>query len=75
MDSNTDTIYIPLLDEGTTVFRPTQGQRVGDDQYLVLATPNYDEADEHWQFPPGSKVRCTLEKRDGKNVLIARALV
>jgi hypothetical protein len=74
MASNTKTIYIPLLDEGTPVVRPTQGEPLGGDVYRVRATTDYDPEDEHWQFPPGSVVRCTAEKRDGQEILIARKL-
>jgi hypothetical protein len=69
--SNTSTIYVHLLDEGTTVLRPTQGAPLGSNVYRVLATPDYDQEDEHWQFPPGSIVRCVIERRDGEDVLVA----
>ncbi len=73
-DSNTRTIYVPLLDEGTLVVRPTQGVSLGGDLYRVLATPNYDPDDEHWEFPPGSVVRGVMEKRDGEEIVVAREL-
>lgn len=72
MDSSTSTIYVHLLDEGTTVVRPTQGAPLGDDVYRILPTPDYDPDDEHWQFPPGSIVRCVVEKRDGDEILVAQ---
>jgi len=75
MDSNTSTIYVHLLDEGTTVVRPTQGAPLGADVYQVQATPDYDPDDEHWQFPPGSIVRCVMERRDGEDVLVAHEAV
>ena len=75
MDSSTSMIYVHLLDEGTTVVRPTQGASLGGDVYKVLATPDYDPDDEHWEFPPGSIVRCVREKRDGENILVADAAV
>jgi hypothetical protein len=71
MDISTSMIYIHLLDEGTTVVRPTQGVPLGHDVYRVLPTPDYDPDDEHWQFPPGSIVRCVWEKKDGDEVLVA----
>lgn len=55
----TTTIYIRLLDEGTTVYRPTGAEELGDGIYRVLATPDYDTEDETWEFPPGTLVRCT----------------
>lgn len=74
MDSNTRTIYIPLLDEGTPVVRPTQGVLLGGDSYRVLPTPSYDADDEHWEFSPGSVVRCITERRGGEEILVAREL-
>ena len=75
MDSSTSTIYVHLLDEGTTVVRPTQGALLGGDVYRILPTPDYDPEDEHWQFPPDSIVRCVREKRDGDEILVAREVV
>ena len=72
--SNTKVIYIPLLDEGTDVVRPTMGVPLGGNLYRVLATPVYDSSDERWKFPPGSVVRCLSEMRDGDEVLVAQEL-
>lgn len=69
-----DHIYIPLIDEGTEVIRPTFGVSLGSGTYRVLATPAYDPDDEHWKFPPGSVVRCTREMREGSEVLLAQEL-
>jgi hypothetical protein len=65
------TIYIPLLNEGTWVCRPTRGLRIGDLVYKVLPTENYDESDEEWEFPPGTTVECVAQTRDGEQILIA----
>lgn len=75
MDSNISTIYVHLLDEGTRVVRATQGTLLGNNVYRVLATPDYDPDDEHWQFPPGSIVRCVKERSDGEDVLVAHEAV
>ena len=56
-ESEKSTIYIRLLDEGTTVSRPPQAQVTGDGVFLVLPTPGYDPSDELWEFPPGSIVQ------------------
>ena len=74
MVSSTDAveIYIPLLNEGTDVLRPTKGLVVGPDIVQVVATTDYDPAIEEWEFPPGSKVRCMSEFRDGRTVRVAR---
>ncbi len=52
------TIYIALLNEGTAVYRPTLANRIKDNIFEVLPTPNYDPDDEEWEFPPGSLVKC-----------------
>lgn len=48
------TIYMPLLDEGTDVWRPVEAIRDGDG-YLVLGPMPPDEA---WKYAPGTVVRC-----------------
>jgi hypothetical protein len=68
-------IYVPLLNEGTEVIRPTTGQLLERDVIQVLATPDYDPNLEDWQFPPGSKVRCIPEIRDGERLMVARQSV
>ena len=68
-------IFIPLLDEGTAVSRPTQARLVGPEEYLVLPTPDYDQEVEHWEFPPGSVVQCVLEHWHLGDILVARKLV
>ena len=66
------TIYVPLLNEGTSVVRPTQGIKLGENVYRVLPIEDYDPSDEAWEFPPGSVVECNLENRAGHDVLVAR---
>jgi hypothetical protein len=70
--TSASTIYIPLLNEGTSVVRPTQGIKLGESLYRVLPTQDYDPKDEQWAFPPGSVVECVLESRSGREVLVAR---
>jgi hypothetical protein len=65
-------IFIPLLNEGTDVLRPTQGLMLAPNVIQVLATPDYDPTSEEWEFPPGSKVRCVPETRGGRELLVAR---
>ncbi len=65
------TIYIRLLDEGTEVFRPTSGERVGNALFKVLPTSNYNPQDEKWEFVPGSLVECEKRKLEGEEVLVA----
>ena len=72
--SSTKTVdlYIPLLNEGTEVLRPTKGLLLGSDAVQVLATADYDPSIEEWEFPPGTKVACVSETRGGHELLIAR---
>ena len=72
--SSTKTVdlYIPLLNEGTEVLRPAKGLLLDSDAVQVLATADYDPAIEEWEFPPGTKVRCVLEARGNRQVLVAR---
>ena len=51
-------IYIPLLNEGTDVWRPAYGLQVGEQTYVVLLSSDYDPEDEEWEFPPGNIVVC-----------------
>jgi len=67
-------IYIPLLNEGTKVCRPTKALRLGDMRFKVLATPDYSPDAEEWEFPPGSVVDCRIEKRENRDVLVASAI-
>jgi hypothetical protein len=71
--TDTATIYIPLLNEGTVVFRPAKGLPLGQNTFRVLATDDYDSQAEEWKFPPGSIVECVTQIRDGKEVLVATA--
>ena len=65
-------IFIPLLNEGTAVLRPTQGLVLGPSEVQVLATPDYEPTVEEWEFPPGTRVRCVTEIRGGRRLLVAR---
>jgi hypothetical protein len=65
-------IFVPLLNEGTDVLRPTQGIVLGSNEVQVLATPDYDPTIEEWQFPPGTRVWCAREIRGGRELLVAR---
>src|SRR5687767_5419065 len=73
--TNTIDIYIPLLNEGTDVLRPTKGLVLESDEFQVLATSDYDPKIEEWEFPPGTKVRCEIEEKNGRKLLVARQRV
>lgn len=72
---NTVDLFIPLLNEGTRVFRPTKGILVAPNVVQVLATSDYDPTTEEWEFPPGTKVSCVSETKGDRKVLIARQRV
>lgn len=67
----TEEIFVPLLDEGVNVWRPTQAERLPDGTYRVLATPDYDPDDETWEYPPGSRVVCEMKRLSDGTVLTA----
>lgn len=58
-------IYMPLLNEGTMVYRPVSAVFLGEQNYKVLTTPEGkmpEELDEEWEFPVGSIVKCKYHK-------------
>jgi hypothetical protein len=73
--TNVVELYVPLLNEGTPVLRPTTGLLLGADIVQVLPTANYDPTLDEWEFPPGSKVKCVMESKGGRNLLVARQRV
>ena len=50
-------------------FKPNLGER---GRYLIL-DQEVDFGSEHWEFAPGSEVRCTLIELSGQTVLAAIA--
>lgn len=70
--STTETVYVHLLDEGTTVLRPTKAVHLHDQIYRLLPTEDYDLETELWQFPPGTVAECVWEERSEGRVLVAR---
>jgi hypothetical protein len=54
------TIYMPLLDEGTDVWRPVEATRLTDDTYRIEGVMDENE---EWAFAPGSVVRCGRQPR------------
>ena len=58
-------IYVALLDESVTVWRPVQAEHLGSNHYRIISQP-YDRSIEKWQFEPGEEVECDLiESSDG----------
>ena len=67
----TDTVYVPLLYEGTDVWRPAPARKVSDSVYEILRPPQYDPDDEKWEFPPGSVVQCAPRRTSDGELLTA----
>ena len=68
-------IYMPLLDEGTSVIRPVYGELVENNIFLVLPTEDYSPEDEKWLFQPGTIIECMEEIWGGEEVLVARRII
>jgi hypothetical protein len=68
----TETIYMPLLDEGVDVWRPVLAQRLDGGRFLVVEQ-HYDRDAEQWAHEPGTIVLCSPRDLDGQQVLAAKA--
>ncbi|HVS72216.1 MAG TPA: hypothetical protein VHQ47_13250 [Phycisphaerae bacterium] len=67
----TETIYIPLEDEGVPVRRPAPAYRRDDGYYIVLRPVGYDPTVEMWAFPPGSTVEVQRTQTGEGEILAA----
>ena len=67
------TIYVSLLDEGTTCCRPVEAEPISDGRFRILSE-NLDPEDEKWEFPSGSIVKCEERENEEGCILIAVAL-
>jgi hypothetical protein len=67
-------VYVQLLGEGTTVYRPVTGVPFGSGAVKLLAPDNFDPSDEEWEFAPGSVVRVEPRMLSGGEVLVAVGL-
>jgi hypothetical protein len=68
------TVYVGLLDEGVPCSRPTQAIHLGGGVYRLLPTPDYEFAEERWEFEPESIVYCEAIQNSGSEFLRAFAL-
>ena len=65
-----ETIYMPLIDEGTDVWRPVLAERLGESRYRVLGpAPELEQ----WLFSPASIVRVELRPLSEGDVQVAIA--
>lgn len=69
--SKAETIFVYLKEEGTDVWRPTLGRKIGHMVFEVLPTPDYNAKDESWEFVPGTVVECEERILNGASVLVA----
>ena len=67
----TETIYVPLEDEGVAVRRPARAYRRPDGKYIVLRPADYDPNLETWAFPPGTTVECEYVASSQGRILAA----
>lgn len=64
-----ETIYMPMLDEGTPVWRPVDAERLPDGTFLILGPMPEDE---EWAFKPKERVIAeTRESATGSQLLTA----
>ena len=59
--TETQEIHVYLLDEGTGVWRPVQGEPLGQGAFRIMSE-NPDPEDEKWQFATGEVVRCETKE-------------
>lgn len=69
-ETNLTTIYMPLLNEGTEVWRPVEAMMITDLGYMVTENP---PPDEEWAFQPGHILRCEERQMSGEICLVAVA--
>jgi hypothetical protein len=62
------TIYMPLLNEGTDVWRPVEATQLSAGTYRVEGEMPDDE---EWMFAPGTAVRCEPKLLSGGECLTA----
>jgi hypothetical protein len=61
------TIFVPLLNEGTDVWRPVKATLISPNTYRIDGEiPD----DEDWAFLPGAVVRCIEKTFTGGNVAL-----
>lgn len=64
-------IYISLLNEGSTTWKPVQAIELEENLFEIPANTEVPE-DEEWEYKPGTKVKCKEHSfTDGQAGLIA----
>jgi hypothetical protein len=62
------TVHIPLLDEGTDVWRTASAEHIHDDVFRIVGVA---PPDERWKYTPGEVVRCRQQQLSGGSCLVA----
>jgi hypothetical protein len=66
-------VYLRLLNEGTSVWRPVLAEPVDGNVYRIIEQP-YARENEAWEFEPGSYVVCEwIRLSDGPVLAATRA--
>lgn len=67
-----ETIYVKLVDESVSVWRPVLAQKIQNEVYKILPPPaNEIPKDEKWEFNPGSLVEVREKLMDDHFVKVA----
>lgn len=61
------TIYMPLLNEGTAVWRPIVATELGDGRYRITGEPSDDEV---WAYATGAVVTVDGDRRIVKEAAV-----
>jgi hypothetical protein len=56
-----ETVFVGLLGEGTSVWRPVQARPLGSGLFRIVGVEG-DVSDETWEFPVGAIVRCEKKR-------------
>ena len=67
-------IYVRLLDEGTTVYRPVPATFIKNETYRLGLPKDHYSTDENWEFPTGGIVRVEKKILNGIEELVAVSL-
>jgi hypothetical protein len=66
--TDTTTVYIELLNEGTRCWRPVPAEPLGDGRYRLMGEQPDDET---WPFSVGDIVRCESRELSSGATLVA----
>lgn len=66
-----EVIYVPMRNEGTSVWRPMWADRMDSGAYRVKSFPGYDPNDEELEFVTCDIVICEVRQLSGGKVLVA----